>query len=77
MSDGEIQKQFPFSIKAEATAQGFRISGHVYGDNMEQCVTDLGNMLSKTMTELEKHELVLAANQKNEAVTPTIKVKAK
>jgi hypothetical protein len=37
---------------------------------MEQCVTDLGNMVSKALTELEKHELVLATNQRSVAVEP-------
>ena len=57
MSDDQIVKQFPYSLKVEATAQGFRVSAHAYGENMEQVVTDTTNMVSKALTELEFREL--------------------
>jgi hypothetical protein len=69
LSDDTVVKQFPFDLKCEATAQGFRVSGHVYGEDQDQCVTDLGNMVSKMLTELEIKGLVLAVNQRNEALT--------
>jgi hypothetical protein len=74
-NDDQVIKQYPFDLKCEATAQGFRVSGHVYGENMDQCVTDLGNMVSKMLTELEFKDLVLAVNQRNAAVEPEAKKK--
>ena len=70
LSDDQVVKQYPYSLKVEATAQGFRISAHAYGENMEQVITDTGNMISKGLTELERHNLILAVNQRNEAVAP-------
>jgi hypothetical protein len=67
-NDDQVIKQYPFDLKAEATREGFRVSGHVYGENMDQCVTDLGNMVSKMLTELEIKNLVLAVNQRNAAI---------
>jgi hypothetical protein len=75
MSDDVTLKQFPYDLKVEATAQGFRVSAHAYGENLEQVVTDTTNMVSKALNELEFRELVLAANQRNEAVAPKDKKK--
>jgi hypothetical protein len=58
----EIIKQYPFDLKAEATAQGYRIHGHVYADLMEDAVTDLAKMISMAITEFEKKGLLLVAN---------------
>jgi hypothetical protein len=62
LSDGEILKQYPFDLKAEATAQGYRIHGHVYSDSMEDAVTDLAKMISMAITEFEIKNIPLVAN---------------
>ena len=41
MSDETTIKQYPFDLKAEATAAGYRIHGHVYSDSMDDAVTPL------------------------------------
>ena len=61
-NDDTVVKQFPFDLKAEATAQGYRIHGHVYSDSMEDAVTDLAKMISMAITEFEAKELPLVAN---------------
>lgn len=60
--DDTIVKQFPYDIKAEATANGYRIHAHVYSDVMDQAVIDLASMISKTITQFEKESLPLAVN---------------
>jgi hypothetical protein len=62
MSDDTVVKQYPYDLKAEATAQGYRIHGHVYSDSMDDAVTDLANMISKAITQFEKEGLPLVAN---------------
>lgn len=61
-NDDQVIKQYPFDLKAEATAQGYRIHGHVYSDTMDDAVTDLANMISKAITEFEAKGLPLVAN---------------
>lgn len=60
--DDVTLKQFPYDLKAEATASGYRIHGHVYGDAMDQVVIDLASMISKAVTQFEKESLPLAVN---------------
>jgi len=74
LSDDQPVNQFPFSIKAQATADGFRVTAHAYGESMEKVISDCANMVSKELVELELRELVIAANQRKVAVE---KVKAK
>jgi hypothetical protein len=62
MSDEPTIKQYPFDLKAEATAQGYRIHGHVYSDSMDDAVSDLTKMISKAITEFEREGLPLVAN---------------
>ena len=62
MSDDQIVKQFPYDLKAEATATGYRIHAHVYGEVMDDVVIDLAEMVSKTITEFERKGLQLAVN---------------
>lgn len=62
MSDETTIKQYPFDLKAEATAQGYRIHGHVYSDSMDDAVSDLASMISKAITEFEKEGLPLMNN---------------
>ncbi len=62
MSDDTTVKQYPFDLKAEATAQGYRIHGHVYSDTMDDAVSDLAEMISKAITEFERLGLPLVAN---------------
>jgi len=62
LSDETIVKQFPFDLKAEATAQGYRIHGHVYSDNMEDAVVSLASMISKAIIQFEKEKLPLVVN---------------
>ena len=62
MSDDTVVKQFPFDLKAEATAQGYRIHGHVYSDSMDDAVSDLAKMISMAITEFEAKGLPLVAN---------------
>lgn len=62
MSDDVTLKQFPYDLKAEATATGYRIHGHVYGEIMDDVVTDLASMISKAVTQFEKEGLSLAVN---------------
>ena len=62
MSDDNVVKQFPFDLKAEATAQGYRIHGHVYSDSMDDAVTDLAKMIDRAITEFERLHLPLVAN---------------
>jgi hypothetical protein len=61
-NDDQVIKQYPFDLKAEATANGYRIHGHVYADTMDDAVTDLANMISKAITEFERIGLPLMAN---------------
>jgi len=62
MSDDTTVKQYPFDLKAEATAQGYRIHGHVYSDSMDDAVTDLAKMIDRAVTEFERLKLPLVAN---------------
>lgn len=62
MSDDTVLKQFPYDLKAEATATGYRIHGHVYSDTMDSAVTDLAKMIDRAITEFEKYRLPLAVN---------------
>ena len=61
-NDDQVIKQYPFDLKAEATAQGYRIHGHVYGEDKEQCVKDLVSMITMAISEFEMKELPLVAN---------------
>jgi len=72
LSDDAIVKQFPFDLKAEATTNGYRISGHVYGEDPDQVVKDLTRIVSMGITEFERKGLPLAVN-----FIPKIEVKAK
>lgn len=60
--DDVTLKQFPYDLKAEATASGYRIHGHVYGEVMDDVVIDLASMISKAVTQFEKEGLPLAVN---------------
>jgi hypothetical protein len=62
MSDDAIVKQYPFDLKAEPTANGYRIHGHVYSDSMEDAVTDLTKMISMAINEFEMKGIPLVAN---------------
>jgi hypothetical protein len=68
LSDDNVVKQYPFDLKAEATAQGYRIHGHVYSDSMEDAVTDLAKMIIMAITEFESQKpplpLVINAEKK-------------
>ena len=72
MSDDTVVKQFPFDLKAEATTNGYRISGHAYGEDADQVVKDLTRIVSMGITEFERKGLPLAVN-----FIPKIEVKAK
>jgi hypothetical protein len=73
--DDAIVNQFPYSVKSQATADGFRVTAHAYGEDMEKVILDCANMVSKELNELEFRELVIAANQRKEAVAPKEKSK--
>ena len=75
MSDDQIVNQFPYSVKCQATADGFRVTAHAYGEDMEKVILDCANMVSKELNELEFKELVIAPNQRREAVAPKEKKK--
>jgi len=62
MSDDTIVKQFPYDLKAEATTNGYRISGHVYGEVADDVVKDLTRIVSMGITEFERKGLPLAVN---------------
>lgn len=62
MSDDTIVKQYPYDLKAEATAQGYRIHGHVYGESVDGVVTDLARMIRMAMNEFEFKGIQLVAN---------------
>jgi len=62
MSDETVVRQFPFDLKAEATAQGYRIHGHVYSDSMDDAVSSLAKMIDRAVTEFERLKLPLVAN---------------
>ena len=62
MSDDTVVRQFPFDLKAEATAQGYRIHGHVYSDSMDDAVSSLAKMIDRAVTEFERLKLPLVAN---------------
>lgn len=62
MTEEVAIKQFPYDIKAEATANGYRIHAHVYSDVMDQAVIDIASMISKAITQFEKEGLPLAVN---------------
>ncbi len=62
MSDETTVKQYPFDLKAESTANGYRIHGHIYSDTMDDAVSDLAEMISKAITEFERLGLPLVAN---------------
>lgn len=66
--DDRINQQFPYSVKSQATADGFRVTAHIYGDNLEQVITDCANATLKELNELEFRGLVIAANQRQAAV---------
>jgi hypothetical protein len=68
MSDEQVIKQYPFDLKAEATAQGYRIHGHVYSDSMDDAVTGLAKMIDRAVTEFERLKLPLVANAPKVAV---------
>jgi len=72
MSDETVVKQFPYDLKAEATTAGYRISGHVYGEDKDQVVKDLTRIVSMGITEFERKGLPLAVN-----FVPKIEVKSK
>ena len=72
MSDDTVVKQFPYDLKAEATTNGYRISGHCYGEDPDQVVKDLTRIVSMGITEFERKGLPLAVN-----FIPKIEVKAK
>jgi hypothetical protein len=69
-NDEPVANQFPYSVKSQATADGFRVTAHAYGEDMEKVILDCANMVAKELNELEFRELVIAANQRKEAVTP-------
>ncbi len=62
MSDDTTVKQFPYDLKAEATTNGYRISGHCYGEDKDQVVKDLVRIVSMGITEFERKQLPLAVN---------------
>lgn len=62
MSDETTIKQYPYDLKAEATTAGYRISGHVYGEDKDQVVKDLTRLVSMGITEFEGKRLPLAVN---------------
>jgi len=62
VSDDTVVRQFPFDLKAEATAQGYRIHGHVYSDSMDDAVSSLAKMIDRAVTEFERLKLPLVAN---------------
>jgi len=62
LSDDTVVKQFPYDLKAEATTNGYRISGHVYGEDADQVVKDLTRIVSMGITEFESKRLPLAVN---------------
>ena len=68
-NDDVTVRQFPFDLKAEATAQGYRIHGHVYSDSMDDAVTDLAKMIDRAITEFERLGLPLVANAPKVVVT--------
>ena len=68
-NDEVTVRQFPFDLKAEATAQGYRIHGHVYSDSMDDAVTDLAKMIDRAITEFERLGLPLVANATNAVIT--------
>jgi hypothetical protein len=72
MNDETVVKQFPYDLKAEATTNGYRISGHVYGEDADQVVKDLTRIVSMGITEFERKGLPLAVN-----FIPKIEVKSK
>lgn len=61
-NDDQVIKQFPYDLKLEATANGYRIHAHVYGESSDGVVTDGVNMILKAMTECEIKGVPLAAN---------------
>ena len=71
-NDDTVVKQFPYDLKAEATTAGYRISGHVYGEDKDQVVKDLTRIVSMGITEFERKGLPLAVN-----FVPKIEVKSK
>jgi len=71
-NDDTVVKQFPYDLKAEATTAGYRISGHVYGEDKDQVVKDLTRIVSMGITEFERKGLPLAVN-----FIPKIEVKSK
>lgn len=75
MSDDQPVNQFPYSVKSQATADGFRVTVHAYGEDLDKVITDCANGVAKELNELEFRELVIAANQRKETVTPTEKKK--
>ena len=72
MNDETVVKQFPYDLKAEAITNGYRISGHVYGEDADQVVKDLTRIVSMGITEFERKGLPLAVN-----FIPKIEVKSK
>ncbi len=60
--DDQIVKQFPYDLKLEATANGYRIHAHVYGESSDAVVTESVSMILKAMTECEIKGIPLAAN---------------
>jgi hypothetical protein len=68
-NDEVTVRQFPFDLKAEATAQGYRIHGHVYSDSMDDAVTDLAKMIDRAITEFERLGLPLVANATKAVIT--------
>jgi len=72
VSDDTVVRQFPFDLKAEAVTIGYRISSHVYGDDLEQVAKDSVRLTSMAITEYERAGLPLAVN-----FIPKIEVKTK
>jgi hypothetical protein len=70
MSDDQVTiKQYPYDLKAEATAQGYRIHCHVYGESVDGVVTDLARMIRMAINEFEFKGLPLVANAPKVVVT--------
>lgn len=56
----ELSKAFPYSVKLESTAKGYRVHVHVYTTNADDARDQSVKLLSGTIMELEAKKFVVA-----------------